>query len=65
MNAPTLEPKMDFAVGVARQDLRDAEQLEIADATRADLLAHLGALTSSLRNTLVALDALMGAGATP
>lgn len=65
MSAPALDPKTDFAIMVARRDLEGAEQLDVANATRGDVLAHLGAVTSSLRNVLGAVDALTGAEVTP
>jgi len=53
-------PEQDFRLRIARNDLQQAHELELAGATPFDLAMMAGALRSSLLNVLAIIDHLTG-----
>ena len=55
---PVLNACQDFRVGIARNDLERAHELDSTRASNDELLLMVGALTSSLYNLLQLVDDL-------
>lgn len=52
-------PVQDFRLRIARNDLKHAHELELAGAEPSEMVQLLGALRSSLMNTLAIVDQLV------
>ena len=55
-----LSPEQDFRLCVARNDLQQAHEMDVAGVSAAEVAQLAGALRSSLFNALAIIDTLTG-----